>query len=81
MYSKRVMRKAQINEAEFRSRVESHLVDYNFFISDNFEAYFLARAKSILKVIETAMGKAIADKGSEQTINIYGISLEDSAAE
>ena len=30
-----------------------------------------------MKVIETAMGKRIADKGSEQTINLYGVSLED----
>ena len=30
-----------------------------------------------MKAIEAAMGKSIADKGSEQTINIYGVTLED----
>ena len=35
------------------------------------------RAKAIMKVIESAMEKAIPDKGSEQTINNYGVSLED----
>jgi hypothetical protein len=30
-----------------------------------------------MKTIETAMGKTIADKGSEQTINLYGVSLEE----
>ena len=79
VYSKRVMRKAEIDEAAWRSRVESHLVDYDTFISDDFNGYFIARAKSIMKVIEAAMGKTIADKGSEQTINIYGFSLEDQA--
>jgi len=77
-YSKRILRKASIDETAFRARVESHLVNYDFFISDDFERYFIARAKSIMKVIEVAMGKSIADKGAEQTIKIYGCSLEDS---
>lgn len=76
VYSKRIMRKAQIDEAELRSRVESHLVDYDFFIADDFDGYFIARAKAIMKAIEAAMGKTIADKGSEQTIKIYGVSLD-----
>ena len=77
VYSKRVMRKAAIDESEYRGLVESHLVDYDRFIVDDFDGYFVARAKALMKVIETAMGKRIADKGSEQTINLYGVSLED----
>lgn len=76
-YSKRIMRKAEIDESELRTRVESHLVDYDRFIINDFEGYFINRAKAIMKVIEEAMGKTIADKGSEQTKNIYGVSLED----
>ena len=76
-YSKNVMRKAEIDEAEYRSRVESHLIDYSSFITDDFDTYFVARAKAIMKVIESAMGKTIADKSSEQTINNFGVSLED----
>lgn len=35
-----------------------------------------------MKAIEAAMGKLIADKGSEQTINIiYGVTLEDQPKE
>ena len=77
IYSKRMMRKAEIDEIEWRARVESHLVDYDCFINDDFDGYFIARAKKILKAIETAMGKNVADKGSEQTINLFGVSLED----
>lgn len=76
-YSKHILRKASIDEATYRSRVESHLINYDFFISDDFEKYFVARAKAIMKVIENAMGKSIADKGSEQTIKIYDVSLEN----
>lgn len=77
VYSRRVMRKAAIAESEYRARVESHLVDYERFIVDDFDGYFVARAKAIMKAIEEAMGKAIADKGSEQTINLYGVRLDD----
>lgn len=76
-YSKKIKQKAEIDDNELRFRVESHLVNFNFFIANDFDNYFIDRAKAIMKVIEAAMGKRIADKGSEQTINIYGVSLED----
>ena len=81
VYSKRIMRKAEIDESNLRFRIESHLVDYDFFINDDFDSYFIARAKALLNVIESAMGKSVADKGSEQTINIYGITLESNAVQ
>jgi hypothetical protein len=77
VYITKIMKKADIDEHELRSRIESHLIDYNSFICDDFNTYFIARAKAIMKVIEDAMGKSIADKGSEQTIKDYGCSLED----
>ena len=79
VYSGNIMKKAGIDEVELRFRIESHLVNYDYLIADDFDHYFIARAKAILKVIEAAMGKTIADKGSEQTIKEYGCSLEDNA--
>ena len=78
-FSGKIMKKAEIDEVELRFRIESHLVNYDYLIADDFDHYFIARAKAILKVIEAAMGKTIADKGSEQTIKEYGCSLEDNA--
>ncbi len=71
------MKAAQIDETQLRHRVESHLVNYDAFIRDDFDTYFIDRAKAIMKVIEGAMEKTISDMGSEQTINNYGVSLED----
>ena len=76
-YSRKIIKAAEIDEEQLRLRVESHLVNYDAFIQDDFDAYFIDRAKAIMKVIESAMGKTISDKGSEQTINLYGVSLED----
>lgn len=76
-YSRKIIKAAEIDEEQLRLRVESHLVNYDAFIQDDFDAYFIDRAKAIMKVIESAMGKTISDKGSEQTINLYSVSLED----
>ena len=75
IYSAKIIKKANIDEAQLRMRVESHLVDYDAFIADDFDAYFIARAKRLLSVIESAMGKAVADKGAEHTIHQFGCSL------
>ncbi|MDO4543157.1 MAG: DUF262 domain-containing protein [Clostridia bacterium] len=79
VYSQKIMKSAQIDEAELQLRVESHMVNFDAFIHDDFDTYFIDRAKAIMKVIESAMGKAISDKASEQTIKIYGVDLEDKA--
>ena len=71
------MKSAEIDEKQLKQRVESHLINFDYFIQNDFENYFIDRAKSIMTVIEDAMGKRIADKGSEQTINLYGVNLED----
>ncbi|MBO4701842.1 MAG: DUF262 domain-containing protein [Lachnospiraceae bacterium] len=75
-YSKKIIRAAQIDEVQLRKRVESHLINYEAFINDDFDTYFVDRAKAIMHVIEEAMGKEISDKNSEQTIKIYGVSME-----
>ena len=75
VYSKKIIKQAQIDEEQLKIRVESHLVNYDYFIKDDFNNYFVERAKAILKVIENAMGKTIADKSSEQTIKLYGCSI------
>lgn len=80
-YSKKIMRDASIVESTLQMRIESHLIDYPTFIADDFESYFIHRAKRLLAIIEKAMGKTVADKGSEQTIKAFGVSLEQNEGE
>lgn len=76
VYSRKIMKQAQIVEAQFKVRIESHLINYDYLINDDFNNYFVERAKAILKVIEQAMGKTVSDKSSEQTMKLYGCSLD-----
>lgn len=79
VYSQKIMKDASIDQSELKKRVESNLVDFDAFIADDFDRYFIARAKCLLKIIEKAMGKTIADRNAEQTIKQFGCSLEESA--
>ena len=64
-----------VTDSDLRKRIESNLIDYDAFIADDFDAYFVGRAKKLLRLIEEATGITITDKGSVQTIELYGASL------
>ena len=49
VYSKRIMKSASIDESELRTRIESNLIDFDAFIRDDFDSYFIARAKALLR--------------------------------
>ena len=76
VYSAKIMRDASIDEAELRKRITSNFIDFDFFIADNFNEYFIDRAKRLLNLIESATGKETADRNSAQTIAQFGRSLE-----
>ena len=58
-----------------RERNESHLIDYDALITDDFDAYYVDRAKKLFDIIENAMGKKVADRNAENTIEQFGDSL------
>ncbi|MCR5257889.1 MAG: DUF262 domain-containing protein [Desulfovibrio sp.] len=74
-YSRKIMDAFGMDEARYRASVESCLVDWDAFIADDFDAFFVERAKRLLDLVEAAMGKAVADRDSEQTIAQFGASL------
>ncbi|MCR5259156.1 MAG: DUF262 domain-containing protein, partial [Desulfovibrio sp.] len=81
-YSRKIMDAFGMDEARYRASVESCLVDWDAFMADDFDVFFVERAKRLLDLVETAMGKAVADRDSEQTIAEFGASLarEESSA-
>jgi len=76
VYSETIMAKANIKEEELRDRFASHLINPDYLMHDRFDDYFIDRAKKLLQAIENAMGKAVSDKNSEETIYQFGTSLE-----
>lgn len=76
-YLEKIKSDAEIDDKELRARIESHLIDYQALSEDRFEEYFIDRAKKLLTIIEKAMGKKVADRGAEQTIKAFGVSLSE----
>ena len=74
-YLPKVKSEGQIGDDELRARIESHLIDYDALAADAFDVYFIDRAKKLLDAIERAMGKAVPDRDSEETIKRFGQSL------
>lgn len=74
-YLPKVMREGQIDEGELRKRIESNLIDYDALAADNFDTYFIDRAKRLLDAIEKAMGKAVPDRASDETVKRFGEAL------
>ena len=52
-------------------------IDMNASLSaDDFDTYFINRAKALLSLIEKAMGKSVSDRNSDATVEQFGASLE-----
>ena len=76
-YIKSILKKVNgLTEQELQERIESHLIDYASLSSDDFDTYFINRAKALLSLIEKAMGKTVSDRNSDATIEQFGASLE-----
>lgn len=71
-YLPKIMKDEQIDGDELRRRVESHLIDYDALAADDFDAFFLDRAKRLLDVIEQAMDKEVPDRASDETVAAFG---------
>lgn len=77
IYTKTILKKvSSLSEADLRDRIESHKVDYDALVADDFDKYFIDRAKNLLDLIESAMGKPVADRDAENTIEQFGMSLK-----
>ena len=58
IYTKRILKKVDgLTEDDLRKRIESHLINYDALVSDDFNTYFIDRAQKLLNLIEDAMGK------------------------
>lgn len=74
-YLPKVLKEGQIDEATLRVRIESHLIDLDALAADDFDTYFIDRAKKLLDAIERAMGKSVPDRDSEETVRRFGQAL------
>ena len=80
-YLKRISEKNRVLPDTLNQHLETHFIDIASLRDDNFDSYFIKRAKSLLKLISHSMGKQIEGLSSKEVIKQFGESLEDTASE
>lgn len=68
--------KNMTNSSSLDMNLKSHLISVEDIRNNNFDEYFIKRAKSVLNLISCAMGKEISGLDSENVVLKYGKSLK-----
>ncbi len=76
VYLKKIEKDGHVTEVDVNAFAATHLIDVDDFRTDRFDEYFIKRAKALLKLIGSSMGKPIANLGGEDVVNAFGGSLE-----
>lgn len=74
-YLDRIEKKGQAAAEELDRYLQSHLIDVSSARSNDFDRFFIQRAKAILNAIEKATGKAVAGRDSDLVIQDFGEAL------
>ena len=74
-YAARIERDGHVSPEDLDSYVATHVIDVALFRSDSFDEYFVERAKGLLTLISSSMGKAITNLDSDEIIDGFGAPL------
>lgn len=75
VYLGRLEKKGSVSSDELDRYVESHWIDHNLLQSDDFQDFIIDRAKKLLTAIETATGRTISGKDSDEVQQAFGSAL------
>lgn len=74
-YLAKIETKGQVASSVLDGYLESHFLDVSCCRSDDFERFIICRAKKLLDIIESATGKAVSGRDSEEVIEAFGDKL------
>ena len=75
LYLARIEKKGQVTGTVLDSYLETHMINVTFCRADDFNQFFIERAKKLMDMIEVATGKAIAGRDSENVVKDFGGAL------
>lgn len=58
-----------------KEAIETHKIEFNLLNNDNFDYFIVSRAIALLDMIEKAIGKSVASRESQETIDAFGCKL------
>jgi len=71
----RTIRDTGVAEEKIDEALESHCINPALLKSDSFDAFIVDRAKRLLDLIESAIGKAVSGRESDSTVQLFGETL------
>lgn len=74
-YLARIESKGEVASAVLNTYLESHWLDTTYCRNDDFDNFIIRRAGKLLDAIETAMGKTISGRDSEEVVKKFGDKL------
>ena len=64
-----------VSSEQLKFNITSHQINYEFLRSNDFNSFFIERAKSLLYLIEKAMGRSVGERDSEEVRKEFGATL------
>lgn len=75
VYIRDIERTEQADTSALDEYLASHWIDASMLRTDNFDGFFIERAKNLLNAIETATGKPISGRDSDEVVKAFGAKL------
>lgn len=75
VYLEKLEKKGSVSVEDLDGYVETHWIDHNLLRNDDFQNFFIDRAKKLLRAIEQATGRVISGKDSDEVQQGFGSSL------
>ena len=74
-YINKIVRNKGLTEKEILKFINTHFINVEMLINNNFERFIIDRAIKLLDAIESVTGKKITDRTSEEVVNYFGEEL------
>jgi hypothetical protein len=74
-YSAKIIKDRHVAEEDFEAYMVTHVVDVELLRADDFDSYFVERAKGLIGLISDAMGKAVTNLDGDDVIEGFGAAL------
>ncbi|MFC5222059.1 hypothetical protein [Bifidobacterium leontopitheci] len=75
-YMDNIERDGHVTQEDLDRFLATHLVDVDAMRRDDFDTYFIERAKALLELISDAMGKAVTNRAGQDVLTQFGAALE-----
>ena len=76
VYMEKIEKDDHVTASDLDAFIETHAVNPELMRKDDFEDYFIQRAKSLVQMIGDAMGKPVTNLAGEDVMEAFGAPLE-----